>query len=315
MPDPKNKQAQGQASASSNEGSGNEPSELDQLRQELGVFKTNYETSQKELETLRERYDERENQYLRDYGRQGQELGEKIKNLQGLIDRAFQPAETQGKKKRQMAVSIPDNVTAQDEFLKFQQDLVSQVYDLQDKISELEAVGGQVTGLQAELKKTQEDLNLARYESYVAKEESLMRSDYGLDDRDLKRVRDYMKDSGIYSMEAAAIKVPGVKEKMFSSYAQKHSQSNGNGYEELEEEKPKRKSRYSAEQIGKEMLETKPDNTIPRGGAKRVEENSDWTEEMKAALKDGSFFHWPQSKQDDYTLRLQQSRNGAYTGM
>lgn len=320
MPDPKNKQAQNADPLASqdNEGSDNQGSELDQLRQELGVFKAKYESTQTELEDFRNRYDEREEQYQRDYGRQGQELGERIKQLQELVGRVIQPAddEPKSRKKRPLAVQIPDNVTAQDEFLKFQQGLVEQVYGLQDELTELRNAGGQSQSLQAEIKKLQDELNLMRYENYVAKEESTLRGDYGLDDRDLRDVQKYAKESGIYSLEAAAIKVPRIKEKMFSNYAKKSGQTNGHDLQDDDRdgEPPKKKSRYNAKQIGDEMLKTKPDETIPRGGAKRIEENLDWVNEMKAAVKDGSYFRWPQAKIDEYEDRLRQQQNEMFAG-
>mgnify|MGYP001583309422 CR=1 FL=1 len=303
MPDPKSKQAEDTEAATSKEDSAKEElSEADQLRQELGVFKGRFEETQQELTDFRNRYDEREDQFRRDFSRQGQELGERVKHLQDLVGRVIQPAdETKqtGKRKRSVVVQIPDNITAQDDFLKFQQGLVEQVSGLEDELTELRSAGGQSEGLKAELKKLQEELNLVRYESFVAKEEALMRSDYGLDDRDLRKVRDYMKDSGIYSMEAAAIKVPGIKEKMFESYAKRSDQTNGHDEEEAEE-RPRKKSRYSAEQVGKEMLKTKPDESVPKGGAKRVEGDLGWEQEMIDALNDGSFFKWPKTKQDEY---------------
>lgn len=307
---PKDKKAEEEELPTPKGDSGNTLSEADQLRQELGVYRQKSEQAERELDDFRSRYDERDEQFRRDYTRQGQELGERVKQLQELVGRVIQPADTAdtgGKKKRPVAVQIPDNVTAQDEFLKFQQGLVEQVYGLQDELTELRAAGGQSQSLQAEIKKLQDELNLMRYENYVAKEESALRGDYGLDDRDLRDVQKYAKESGIYSLEAAAIKVPRVKEKMFSNYAKKSGQTNGHDDADDEpEEKPQRKPRYNAKQVGEEMLKTKPDETIPRGGAKRTEGDHGWREEMDAALKDLSFFHWPKPKQEEYEDRLRQ---------
>lgn len=307
MPDPKNKQAEGKESEASKEGSVDTLSEADQLRQELGVFKSKFDETQKELEDYRTRYEEREDQFRRDYSRQGQELGERVKHLQDLVGRVLQPADDAqtGKKKRPVAVQIPDNVTAQDDFLKFQQGLVERVYELEDGLGELKSVGGQSESLKAELKKLQDELNLVRYEGFVAKEEAVMRGDYGLDDRDLRRVRDYMKESGIYSLEAAAIKTPGIKEKMFANYAKKSGQANGHDEEEPEE-KPTKKPRYNAKQVGEEMLKTKPDDTIPKGNARRTDDDYSWKAEMDTAVKDGSFFKWPKPRQEEYEERLHQ---------
>ncbi len=299
---PEKQKAEDEELPPSEKDSGKELSETDKLRQELGVFKNKFEQTQTELEDFRSRYDEREDQFRRDYSRQGQELGERVKHLQDLIGRVIQPAdETQGgKKKRPVVVNIPDNVTEQDKFLEFQQGLVEQVRELQEKLDEVSSVGGQVDGLRAELKKTQEDLNLSRYENLLAKEEADLREKYGLSDRDLGKVRNYMKESGIYSMEAAAVKTPGLdREKMYSFYLKQSGGTNGHD-EEDPEERPKKKSRYNAEQVGKEMLKTKPDETVPRGGSKRIDENLDWESEMIQALEDNSFFKWPKAKQDEY---------------
>ena len=301
---PNEKQAEDKETPASKEGSGeNKLSEADQLRQELGVFKNKFEQTQTELEDFRTRYDEREDQFRRDFSRQGQELGERVKQLQDLVGRVIQPADEAaqgGKKKRPVALQIPDNITDQDGFLKYQQGLVETVYELQDRLEGLQSVGGQVDGLKAELKKTQEDLNMSRYENLLAKEESDLREKYGLSDRDLGKVRNYMQTSGIYSMEAAAAKTPGLdKEKMYSYYLKQSGGTNGHD-EEDQEERPKKKLRYNAEQVGKEMLKTKPDETIPKGGAKRIEDNLDWESEMLEALNDGSFFKWPKTKQDEY---------------
>lgn len=282
--------------------------DLDKLRQELGVYKSQAETAQKELERFQTRWEDREDQYRRDYSRQGQELGERVKRLQDLVDGVLQPAEKlRQSKKRPMAVSVPDNITEQEQFKEFLRSQVDTVYALQDEIERLrESAGGQnVDDLRKELKRVNDEINLVRYEQFLSKEEQDLKDKYGLSDRDLSRIKGKMQESGYYSAKSAAMLIPEIEEKMMSYFAEKRNNGHANGREEepAEEKRPP-KPRAKSDQVGQEMLKTEQDK-IPRGGGKKPESESvTWVEEAKHAIKDGSFWNWPQAKQDEYRQKI-----------
>lgn len=270
--------------------------ELAALRSELEAFRQKEQTLAAERDDFKRRFEERDREAQKVVGRQGTELGElrkKTHQLEEMLSQVLNRPEKEKKSRFDDELIVPDPVVDVDNFKKFQSTLAGQVNELQAKLDEFQTTGAQ--SQLAEVKKVTDELNALKYELYLTKVEGNMRTEYGFDDRDFEQLHDYMRDTGVYDPEQAAIKLPGLKRKMFES--QLKSSSNG-------EEKKAGNKKFDPVKAGNEILKTASDS-VPRGGGKRESDTSmSWRSEMDTAVKDGTFFDWPKTKQDEYRRKL-----------
>lgn len=284
--------------------------ELETLRSELQTYKQNASTVAAEKQLLERRLEEREREFNQRLGRQGQELGNKIKALETTLTSISQPKADQPKKRNRLDenLTVPDPVTDPENFKRYQLSLLGSLQELQEQNEKL-AAGGQITEVERRLKAEIEGL---QYKVYLTEQEAKLRAEYQFDDQDLARVHDFMRDSNIYDPEAAAIKIPELKRKMFSSQAPRRE-------EDLDiaprrESEPKRKPKFDPVAAGREMLNTKSDR-VPQGGGKNSADSElNWLEEGKAAVADGSFRSWPEAKQKEYERKLMQTLSANMNG-
>lgn len=289
--------------------------DLTALRTELQQYKSKENTWSAEKQTLENRLRDREDQYRRDFGRQGQQLGDRIKTLEQTLANAIQPKAEQPNRKRSRFdenLVVPDPVTDPENFKRFQSNLIGTLNELQEQNERLVA-GGQNNEVE---KRLQGKIEALEYQLYLNKEESKLRTEYQFDDADLSRVHDFMKDSNIYDPEAAAIKIPELKRKMFGAMQPKQRDEDMDVAPRREPEKRKSSPKFDPVKAGEEMLKTKSDR-VPNGGGKNSADSElNWLAEGKAAVQDGSFRNWPEAKRAEYEQKLMQtltaSNNGSY---
>lgn len=282
--------------------------ELAQLRSELEQHKQEKTALTTEKQLLESRLKERDGEFRREFSRQGQQLGERIKTLETTLSNIIQPDKPAKKKSRfDENLVVPDPVTDPDNFKRFQTSLLETIEDLREQNQKL-ASGGQNN---QELKALQGKIEQLEYQHYLSQQETKLRTEYGFDDADLERVHGYMRDYTQYDPEIAAIKIPELKRKMFDSYGKRD--------EELDERprtERKSKPKFDPVKAGQEMLKTASDK-VPRGGAKNADEDSlNWRTELQSALNDGSFYEWPEAKRKEYELKIKQAaaneKNGTF---
>lgn len=296
-----------QDSAASTETPAND---LEALRTELQTYKQNATTLASEKQALERRLQERDAEFRREFGRQGQQLGERIKTLEATLTSALQPKAEQPKKRSRFDenLTVPDPVTDPENFKRYQMNLLGTLHELQEQNERL-ASGGQINEVEKRLKAEIEGL---QYKVYLTEQEAKLRAEYQFDDQDLARVHEFMRDSNIYDPEAAAIKIPELKRKMFVSQAPRREEELDIA---LRREPEKKKPKFDPVAAGREMLNTKSDR-VPHGGSKNPADSElHWLEEGKAAVNNGEFKSWPEAKQKEYERKLMQAltanQNGA----
>lgn len=285
--------------------------DLEVLRTELQTYKQSATTLASEKQALERRLQERDAEFRREFGRQGQQLGERIKTLEATLTSALQPKADQPKKRNRFDenLTVPDPIGDQDGFKKFQTGLVEAMYELREQNEKL-ASGGQN---QDRIKALEDQIEAMKYQAFLDKEEQKLKMEYGLDAHDLARVHDYMKQSGIYAPKAAAFEIDDLEEKMIAYRQRRNQPSEPEEQPRREERKPKPK--FDPVAAGREMLNTKSDR-VPHGGSKNPADSElHWLEEGKAAVNNGEFKSWPEAKQKEYERKLMQAltanQNGA----
>lgn len=255
------------------------PDQKEALRAELEAqYQAKEQEWQSKFESLEKKFEENDLNWKRFTTQQGQELG----RYRQLFESNKNQEEKRPKKKRHIPDEV-DPITNQDGFNNAWKANLEMIEELNERTEKL----SQQLGKLSEFDQLKDEMKKLQTQVFVSSEEKELRDEYGLTDRDFKKLRAFSEEAGLPSLKAGLFYVPEIKEKI------------------LNREQKAQGQKKAPNGIGQDLAKATEQHTSARGGKKSDPAEGDWLMELEAALKPGGDFDsWPPEKRSQAKARL-----------